>query len=246
MWDDPVPALPGIFHQPLPAAYPAGLLPLEGARTLLRYRTYFHGEAVDSPALLQLALSLRYQIYCVERGFEDAARHPNRMETDRYDEQSVHGVLFYRPWDEAIGTTRLILPEAGPPSLPFHVLLGKAGLAKARHLPLATTAEVSRFAVSRAFKPEWGPRSKLPCLGLIQLLLGLSLMHGVTHWAALMQPSLLRMLARMGIEFAPVGPLVSYHGLRQPCSCEVAPMLDRLYATHPAHWQIVTDGGRLA
>ena len=49
-----------------------------------------------------------------------------------------------------------------------------------------------------------------------------------------------------GIEFAPVGPLVSYHGLRQPCGCEIAPLLDSLYRKYPAHWQVVTDGGRLA
>jgi N-acyl-L-homoserine lactone synthetase len=246
MLDDPVPALPGAFQEPLPAALPLGLLPLEGVRTLLRYRTYFRAEAVNSDRLLKMALSLRYQVYCLERNFEEAAHFPDRLETDRYDAQSVHGVLFYRPWDKAIGTTRLILPKEGPASLPFHAMLGKAGTASAGDFFQGRTAEVSRFAVSRSFRPDEGARSMLPCLGLVQLLLRLSLMHDVTHWAAMMQPSLLRMLAMMGIEFVPVGPLVSYHGLRQPCGCEISPMLDSLYRKYPAHWQVVTDGGRLA
>jgi len=246
MLDDPVPALPGAFQEPLPAALPLGLLPLEGVRTLLRYRTYFRAEAVNSDRLLKMALSLRYQVYCLERNFEEAAHFPDRLETDRYDAQSVHGVLFYRPWDKAIGTTRLILSKEGPASLPFHAMLNKAGMASAGDFFQGRTAEVSRFAVSRSFRPDKGARSMLPCLGLVQLLLRLSLMHDVTHWAAMMQPSLLRMLAMMGIDFAPVGPLVSYHGLRQPCGCEIAPMLDSLYRKYPAHWQVVTDGGRLA
>lgn len=245
MLDDQFP-LPGPFHEPLPAASPPGLLPFEGARTLLRYRTYFRTQTVDSEHLLRLALSLRYQVYCLERNFEEPAQHPDRLETDRYDSQSVHGVLFYRPWDKAIGTTRLILPRDGLASLPFHASLGKPGTACAGDFPLGTTAEVSRFAVSRSFRPDSGERSNLPCLGLAQLLLGLSLRHGVTHWAALMPPSLMRMLAMMGIEFMPVGPLVSHHGLRQPCRCEIAAMLDNLYRRYPAHWQIVTDGGRLS
>jgi len=114
MLDDPVPAMPGAFQEPLPAALPLGLLPLEGVRTLLRYRTYFRAEAVNSDRLLKMALSLRYQVYCLERNFEEAAHFPDRLETDRYDAQSVHGVLFYRPWDKAIGTTRLILSKEGP------------------------------------------------------------------------------------------------------------------------------------
>ncbi len=244
MLEDPVPALPGAYSESSAAALPPGLLPLEGARTLLRYKTYFRTEAVHSGELLKMALSLRYQVYCLERHYEDATRYPDRLETDLFDAQSVHGLLFYRPSDAAIGTTRLILPGDSTAPLPFHTMLAKAGMAG--EFPRGRTAEISRFAVSRAFRPDKNERSQLPCLGLAQLLLRLSRTHGVTHWAALMPPALLRMLAMMGIEFMPLGPVVDYHGLRQPSGCEVARMLDRLYRRYPAHWQIVTDGGRLA
>src|ERR1043165_7041228 len=127
MLDDPVPAGPGLFRESLPGLAPA-LLPLEGARTLLRYRTYFRAEAVRSGAQLKQALSLRYQVYCLERNFEDAAQYPDRLETDDFDAQSVHGVLFYRPWDKAVGTIRLILPQDGLTPLPFHAILDRLGM----------------------------------------------------------------------------------------------------------------------
>ena len=246
MLDDRIPALPGVFEGPLPAASAPGLLRLEGARTLLRYRTYFRTEDAPSDDLLKTALSLRYQVYCVERNFLDGHRHPDRLESDTFDTHSVHGVLFYRPWNRPVGTSRLILPDVGRAPFPFYAMLDKAGIALTSHFPRGRTAEISRFAVSRAFRPDRTMRSKMPCLGLAQLLLRLSRTHGVTHWVAVMPNSLLRMLAMMGIEFTPVGEAVAYHGVRQPAVCEIAQLLDTLYRRFPAHWQIMTDGGRLA
>jgi N-acyl-L-homoserine lactone synthetase len=246
MLDDRIPALPGVFENPLPAASASGLLRIEGARTLLRYRTYFRAEDAASDDLLKTALSLRYQVYCVERNFLDGQRHPDRLESDTFDTHSVHGVLFYRPWNRPVGTSRLILPDDGRAPFPFYAMLDKAGMALTSHFPRGRTAEISRFAVSRAFRPDKTMRSKMPCLGLAQLLLRLSRTHEVTHWVAVMPNSLLRMLAMMGIEFTPVGEAVSYHGVRQPAVCEIAQLLDTLYRRFPAHWQIMTDGGRLA
>ena len=80
----------------------------------------------------------------------------------------------------------------------------------------------------------------------MQILLQLSRSHGITHWAAVLQPALLRMFATMGLDLTPVGPLVSYHGLRQPSVCNIEQLLQTLLQKNPVHWQIVTDGGRLA
>jgi N-acyl-L-homoserine lactone synthetase len=245
MLDEPIPAMPGAFQGTSSGASVPGLLHLEDARSLLRYRTYFRGETVASADLLRMAYSLRYQVYCLERNFEAAEHHPARLESDRYDPQSVHGVLYYRPWDKAIGTTRLILPKEGGNDLPVRGFLGQSDLNVPGCFAWESTAEVSRFAVSRLFRPDKSEPSELPCLGLVQLVLRLSRAHGITHWVALMSPALLRMLAMMGMEFRPVGPLVSCHGLRQPCGCEIAQFLETLSRKYPARWQVVTDGGRL-
>src|SRR3954454_1724840 len=40
---------------------------------------------------------------------------------------------------------------------------------------------------------------------------------GLTHWCALMEPSLVRLLYATGVHFAPLGPMVDAYGRRQPC-----------------------------
>jgi N-acyl amino acid synthase of PEP-CTERM/exosortase system len=72
-----------------------------------------------------------------------------------------------------------------------------------------------------------------------------SVARGLTHWAAVMEPKLLRMLAVMGIHFTPVGPLVDHHGLRQPSYCCISEMLERLKQERPDHWMVVTEAGTL-
>jgi N-acyl amino acid synthase of PEP-CTERM/exosortase system len=56
-----------------------------------------------------------------------------------------------------------------------------------------------------------------------------------------MEPTLLRMLAAMGIRFRPVGPSVEYHGLRQPCYCVVSDVLKSVRYERPTFWSVLTD-----
>ena len=85
----------------------------------------------------------------------------------------------------------------------------------------------------------------LMSLGLIRSLVSMSAEHGITHWCATMEPTLLRLLAAMSIRFEPLGPLVRYHGTRQPCYCEVAPMLQRVKDEQRPLWDVLTGGGAL-
>jgi N-acyl amino acid synthase of PEP-CTERM/exosortase system len=82
-------------------------------------------------------------------------------------------------------------------------------------------------------------------LGLLQVLLRQSIELGIDYWAAVMEPQLLRMLAMMGVRFHPIGPLVSYHGLRQPSFCHLPQMLRNLALTKPDCWSVVTNNGEL-
>jgi N-acyl amino acid synthase of PEP-CTERM/exosortase system len=228
------------------------------ANLFVRYNGYFRAQAADTPSLIRTAQALRYQVYCLERGFEKACAQEDCLERDAFDNVAVHSLIFHRPTADAIGTARLILPRPDA-MLPFEKLLAEKGLRAGDAVPLRTTAEVSRFAISNQFRrrraefetddvgtrrePEC--RSSLPCLGLIQDLVRQSLAQGLTHWAAVMEPKLLRMLAAMGIHFTPLGPLVSHHGLRQPSYCCLGEMLERLGRERPDHWMVVTDAGSL-
>ena len=39
---------------------------------------------------------------------------------------------------------------------------------------------------------------------------------GITHIVGMMEPTLLRLLGRLGIAFHPLGERVEHHGIRQP------------------------------
>jgi len=83
-------------------------------------------------------------------------------------------------------------------------------------------------------------------LGLIQGLVGMSANNGVSHWAAAMEPTLLRLLTRLGIYFEHIGDTVEYHGKRQPCIADLDQLLARVKAERPDVWSVLTlDGTHL-
>jgi N-acyl amino acid synthase of PEP-CTERM/exosortase system len=221
-----------------------------------RFNTYFELMSANTRELIETAFALRYQVYCLERQFEDPAEQAGKRESDEHDRHAVHSLIIHRPQAAAIGTARLILPQARPNSLPIQQLLRKNGLNPTEYFPNGSAAEISRFAISKVFRRQSfgaspsseGKRdrlSNLPLLGLTQILLRQSIELGVEYWGAVMEPQLLRMLALMGIRFQPVGPLVSYHGLRQPSYCHIPLMLRNLALTKPESWAVVTNNGEL-
>jgi N-acyl amino acid synthase of PEP-CTERM/exosortase system len=203
----------------------------------------------DSDELLDRVFRLRFQVYCVERGFEDAAEHPNGRERDCHDKRSLHFLVLDRATGTAVGTVRLILPQIGN-DLPVFRLTGSGEL----DLPLHSTAEVSRFAIAKAYRrhleASWrsdsGHRAALPIItfGLIQSIVMMSSVGGITHIVAMMEPALLRLLRRMSIEFHAVGGLVQHHGLRQPGWAAIAHLTERVKECHRELWEIATDAGR--
>jgi N-acyl amino acid synthase of PEP-CTERM/exosortase system len=82
-------------------------------------------------------------------------------------------------------------------------------------------------------------------LALVRGLVALSAQLGVTHWCAVMEPSLLRLLRATSIFFENFGPPVEYHGLRQPCYNGVGDILDRVAEDRPLLWQFLTANGAL-
>ena len=82
-------------------------------------------------------------------------------------------------------------------------------------------------------------------LGLLQGVMRVSFELGLTHWCAAMELSLLRLLRGVSIHFEPIGPLVEYHGLRQPSIGVIDDILSRGKRERPELWDFVTDFGRL-
>ncbi len=193
----------------------------------------------ETPALVEQAYRLRHQVYCLERGYEPSV---NDLETDAYDKHARHVVLCLRGCGTVIGTVRMILPQARQParSFPMQAVCDRAALSA---VPLRSAVEVSRFAVSKERRNVSPAAASLSRLALVRGLVQLSQQAGVTHWCAVMERTLLRLLRSSGIHFEAVGPLVEYHGLRQPAVCELAGMLGRMRVEQPEIWDFVTNGG---
>lgn len=222
---------------------------------LTRFNAHFRTFTADTPDLIREAQKVRYQVYCIENSLE--APNAEGIETDGFDSHSVHSLLIHRAAGKALGTVRLILPLADnfEDSFPMQRVLPDATAREFRKLPLHSSAEVSRYSVSRQFRrlddgndegagfiSVSGPLMRL---ALFQCMVRMSFEHGITHWCAMMEPTLLRMLAAMAIRFRPVGPLVEFHGLRQPCYCSVADILESTRQERPAFWSVLTNGGVL-
>ena len=82
-------------------------------------------------------------------------------------------------------------------------------------------------------------------LALVRGLVDLSGELGLTHWCAMMEPSLLRLLRATAMHFEAHGPLVDHHGMRQPSFTSLDAFLGRVEREHPAIWDFVTDSGKL-
>ena len=113
------------------------------------------------------------------------------------------------------------------------------------HLPRGRTGEISRFAVSKRYRVEAGISEPLLRLLLMRGLVALSGELGLTHWCALMEPCLLRLLRTTAIHFQPAGPLVEHHGLRQPSIGIVGNVLERMRREQLMVWEFITAGGTL-
>ena len=207
------------------------------------YDRYFSVVPATTPDLLDAAHALRYQVYCVEHAFENPAEHPGGREIDQYDAHSAHAVLIHKPTSEVVGCVRLILPHEGSgiAALPLRALLGARSGALLDSCDPLVTAEISRYAVSKKLRrregedlyPDVGELSAGEVrrlgphisVGLIRGVAALAADRGITKVCAAIAPALARLLERLGLTFSPLGPVIDYHGPRQPCIADCEALL---------------------
>ena len=191
------------------------------------YREHFEVVRASTPTLLDQVYRLRYQVYCVENAYEDPDRQPGGLETDIYDERSVHALLVHRGSEAVAGTVRVILPgKDREPPLPINLVADCDQRERLRRLPHSRTAEISRFAVSKEFRqrcadPEDRRMLRYITIGLIRGALEMCRDNDIQYVCAVMERSLIRLLGRLGFVFDHLGGLIEYHGARQPCVAQV-------------------------
>lgn len=97
-------------------------------------------------------MKIRYDVYCVKKGWESAEEFPDQLETDEFDESAVHILLKDRHSGKAVGTTRVIYPDPSQSdgNLPSLCLSPEFRDKAADRFNIASTIEVSRFALALA------------------------------------------------------------------------------------------------
>ena len=198
-------------------------------------------EIATAPEQVLEAQRLRYRVYCEERDFVPGQ---DGLEQDRFDPAARHVLVRSRVSGAVLGTVRLVLSNAQLGVQGFPMLQACEPWVVAP-LPLTATGEVSRFALTRDREGISPAASALMRLCLIRGLVQVSAEHELTHWCAIMERSLLRLLRATAIHFVPVGPVVEYHGLRQSAVCAIGSMLSRMKLEQPTLWSYITGNGAL-
>lgn len=237
--------------------------PSEESQTLVDlYRKWFDIIPARTDELVRESRKLRFQVYCLETGFEDQSRFPDGCEHDAYDDHAVCSLLVHKPSGLIAGTVRLILPSNESACLPAVQVSPDLANLPENQFPRATAGEISRFAISKQFRKRRedslipalyetagsdGEQRVIPhiTLGLMQAILRMSIENGISHLAILVEPALDRLIRKLGIRFEPVGPLIDHHGKRRVHVREIGALLDDSYARKPEIWEVLTNGGSL-
>ncbi|MDX5151383.1 MAG: PEP-CTERM/exosortase system-associated acyltransferase [Acidiferrobacterales bacterium] len=235
------------------------------------FNSVFDVQLATSPEDINKVFEVRYQVYCIDRHFEDPDSFLDKREHDAYDLRSAHGLIRHRLTGDSVAAVRLVMAGDHPEQADFpmegpciHQMDPQAqrAVAEARREHIA---EISRMAVSREFRRRLNEnksvsgisepayycdsengRRAMPyiSLGLFSAILQMSVKHGITHWMAAMEPAQLRLLKRFGVEFDHVGPVLEYHGRRRPAFTEAASLIEGIRKRRPDVWSLVTDSGR--
>lgn len=179
----------------------------------------FEGRQIDSdPRLMDESHRLRYQVYCVERGFLNPTDYPDLRERDEFDRYSIHlGVLDTD--GDLLATARL-------------VKVNMAGLPLFRHCRIypreselyrdsTHVVEISRLCVSRAIRKRYVGNASV-AITLYRAIYQASKRNGFTHWLVATEPSLQRLLAGLKVPFREVGPRTNYYGPVAPYLVDLA------------------------
>src|SRR3569832_826705 len=120
---------------------------------------------------LRSALLLRYQVKCVETGFENSEQHPDGLEHDEFEARASHSLLIHRDSGKMTGTVRLVLPDKDDNDALFTIEKHCSGLVRPAEAMLQRSqiAEISRFCISSEYKGRkavpltlWGQPDSLP------------------------------------------------------------------------------------
>lgn len=234
------------------------------------YNTTFKLVRADTEELRGKAYRLRYKVYCDENGFEWT--NPEQyIETDGYDDRSVHYILMHRVSGETVGTLRVVLPNDDHPSQSLPVQQSCDHPLLQDDLRILSLCEISRFCTAPRFRQREGDGRYLSSYsaqdigsGYVQNSLVFArrtipyapaaLMQGAFEAALqarimdcvwMVEPAHIPSLHMLGFPYSALGPKVDHHGGLQPIIFNIKHVLDNMKRVAPHCWDIVSDNGRI-
>src|SRR3989304_5425916 len=218
----------------------------------------FTFKRVETESELNEVFKLRYQVYCIECGFESTEDHPAGSERDEYDEHAVHFIARDRNGN-IVGTVRLIVAsELGFPIERYCKTKLDTSL-----IPKDSAVEVSRLAISKLYRRRSGDglygatnaavddgsvqghrRRPEIVLGLYKAMYRESKWLGGGNWYAVMEKSLFHLLKGSGVVFNQIGDVTEYHGNRIPYIARLSNIERQIAQNKPELFRFFTDWDR--
>ena len=226
--------------------------------TTLRYWRVAMLRTVDE---LKLSYALRCRVYCEERGFLPLAEYPEGIESDKYDDYSLHFGSFDGE-GEMVGSARLVLRS--PLGFPMfdHCVVDPEWQRRIEAIP--KLVEISRLVVSRRYRrrandghyginhpveggnlhPDAAERRQQfsVAVSLFKAMYQASQRLQITHALSAMELTLLRLLQRYHFPFEKIGPECDYFGPVTPFILDAVKTEERLAADCPELHQEFREG----
>ncbi|MDA3789577.1 MAG: PEP-CTERM/exosortase system-associated acyltransferase [Desulfobacula sp.] len=235
-------------------------------KNMMQYDKFRFG-LVDDEEVKKDTFRMRYEVYAEEFGFEKKEDHPDGLETDAYEDESIHFACLNQS-DSVIGTIRLVLDSDKGFPIEHAVKTDIIGEMPDR----SKIAEISRLTVSKDLRrrkedgihgvesyitkkeggilPDDGPipdemkgrKSPILVLGLYQVMYHESRRRGITHWYMITEEKVFYALKKYGFLFHQIGEPVWYHGWRIPYLGIVEEIERELLKTSPEMLKVMLTG----
>ncbi len=203
----------------------------------------------DTAEAQRIHYQLRYQVYCLEEGFEAHDNFPDHMERDEWDENAVHFIVRSKQSMEWVAAMRLVLPRQE--GLPLENLCS----VDSNVMPFShneNVAEVSRICIKDTFRRKRQPvadnddnlarpdadekavarqqrykKSEI-MLGLFRAASVYSREHNIRNWLFLTTPALARLINQMNIQLIKIGSACLHRGKRFPFMADLKESENRI------------------
>jgi N-acyl amino acid synthase of PEP-CTERM/exosortase system len=176
--------------------------------------------------------NLRYQVYCVEKGFEEPEKFADNQEIDEYDDNAVHFLVRCRLTNRYVGTFRLVIDKLSRLPVHEHATIDPAHLSD----PDTLAAEFSRLTILRPFqnlqtKTEQELVDSDCCILTSAVYAGIEYARkkGATNLVFLCRRSLPRVVAKLGLNILRIGPASEHRGIRYPYRIPLEYSLQRTF-----------------